>query len=147
MAAALEMTVRRSGFVTAGRATLSPSHQLTDTGIGRLDVDALLRELLGRVVELLGVDIAAVLLLDEPSGQPVARAPRPGRRPGRQQSDSEPAIEQTQLLHVVRVIRRARQALGRFYQGIDALAGVRWIGWQSGTLPASTSMRAPIRPP
>ena len=24
---------------------------------------------------------------------------------------------------------QARRALGRFYQGIDALAGVRWIGW------------------
>lgn len=24
---------------------------------------------------------------------------------------------------------QARQALGRFYRGIDALAGVRWIGW------------------
>jgi hypothetical protein len=44
---------------------------LTDTGIGRLDVDDLLCELPGRVVELLSA-AAAVLLLDEPSGQPVA---------------------------------------------------------------------------
>jgi hypothetical protein len=44
---------------------------VTDTGIGRLEVDDLLRELLGRVVELLGADTAAVLFFDEPSGQPV----------------------------------------------------------------------------
>ena len=47
---------------------------LTDTALTRLDVDALLVELLERVREILDVDTAAVLLLDEGSEELVARA-------------------------------------------------------------------------
>jgi hypothetical protein len=47
---------------------------LTDTTLTHLDVDDLLRELLARVREILDVDTAAVLLLDEQAGELVARA-------------------------------------------------------------------------
>jgi putative methionine-R-sulfoxide reductase with GAF domain len=47
---------------------------VTDSSLGRLDVEDLLVELLDRVREILAVDTAAVLLLDEPSQELVARA-------------------------------------------------------------------------
>ncbi len=47
---------------------------VTDTSLGRLDVEDLLVELLDRVRDILGVDTAAVLLLDESSQELVARA-------------------------------------------------------------------------
>jgi sigma-B regulation protein RsbU (phosphoserine phosphatase) len=47
---------------------------LTDTALTRLDVDHLLVELLNRVREILDADTAAVLLIDETSGQLEARA-------------------------------------------------------------------------
>src|SRR4051794_19829479 len=47
---------------------------VTDAAVGHLDVDDFLVELLGEVVALVGADTAAVLLLDEASGQLVARA-------------------------------------------------------------------------
>ena len=47
---------------------------LTDTALSTLDVDELLAELLSRVREILDADTAAVLLLDESSGQLVATA-------------------------------------------------------------------------
>ncbi|HTW97658.1 MAG TPA: SpoIIE family protein phosphatase, partial [Acidimicrobiales bacterium] len=47
---------------------------VTDTALRHLDVDDLLAELLVRVAGLMGVDTAAVLLVDKPSQQLVARA-------------------------------------------------------------------------
>ena len=47
---------------------------VTDITLGQLDVDALLLELLNRVRQIFDADTAAVLLLDEGSGQLVARA-------------------------------------------------------------------------
>jgi putative methionine-R-sulfoxide reductase with GAF domain len=49
---------------------------LTDARLGHLDVDDLLVELLDRVLLILDADTAAVLLLDEGSGELVARAAR-----------------------------------------------------------------------
>jgi putative methionine-R-sulfoxide reductase with GAF domain len=49
---------------------------VTDTALALLDVDAMLTELLDRVVELLGADTAAVLLVDESGGELFARAAR-----------------------------------------------------------------------
>jgi putative methionine-R-sulfoxide reductase with GAF domain len=49
---------------------------VTDARLARLDVEDLLGELLDRVRDALGADTAAVLLLDEPSGQLVATAAR-----------------------------------------------------------------------
>jgi putative methionine-R-sulfoxide reductase with GAF domain len=47
---------------------------VTDSALSRLDVDDLFDELLGRVRELLGVDTAAILLLDQHARQLVATA-------------------------------------------------------------------------
>jgi signal transduction protein with GAF and PtsI domain len=49
---------------------------LTDTALGRLEVEDLLIELLDRVCEMLNADTAAILLLDEGSQELVARAAR-----------------------------------------------------------------------
>jgi len=49
---------------------------ITDTALTRLDVDDLLDELLSRVREILDADTAAILLLDDASGELVARAAR-----------------------------------------------------------------------
>lgn len=49
---------------------------VTDASLGQLDVDDLLVELLDRVLWILAADTAAVLLLDDHSGQLVARAAR-----------------------------------------------------------------------
>jgi putative methionine-R-sulfoxide reductase with GAF domain len=49
---------------------------VTDTALAALDVDAMLTELLDRVVELLGADTAAVLLIDESGKELFARAAR-----------------------------------------------------------------------
>ena len=51
-------------------------HALTDTRLARLEVDALLEELLGRVRALLEVDTVAVLLLDPSASYLVATATR-----------------------------------------------------------------------
>jgi sigma-B regulation protein RsbU (phosphoserine phosphatase) len=56
----------------AGR--LANFQALTDSSLTQLDVDELLVELLARVREILDVDTAAVLLLDEEGGALVARA-------------------------------------------------------------------------
>jgi hypothetical protein len=56
----------------AGR--LADLQALTDTSLTRLDVDDLLVELLRRVREILTADTAAVLILDDGSGELVARA-------------------------------------------------------------------------
>jgi sigma-B regulation protein RsbU (phosphoserine phosphatase) len=55
-------------------AQLANLQALTDTALTRLDVDDLLAELLSRVREILDAETAAVLLLDEGSGQLVATA-------------------------------------------------------------------------
>jgi serine phosphatase RsbU (regulator of sigma subunit) len=47
---------------------------LTDTALGRLDIEDLLTELLGRVRDMVNADTAAILLLDEGSQELVARA-------------------------------------------------------------------------
>jgi sigma-B regulation protein RsbU (phosphoserine phosphatase) len=47
---------------------------ITDAALGRLDVDDLLVELLDRIRQIIDADTAAVLLLDVPSGDLVARA-------------------------------------------------------------------------
>jgi hypothetical protein len=57
-------------------ARLASLEALTDTAIARLDVDALLDELLGRVQESLDADTAAVLLLAEGDRELVATAAR-----------------------------------------------------------------------
>jgi serine phosphatase RsbU (regulator of sigma subunit)/anti-sigma regulatory factor (Ser/Thr protein kinase) len=49
-------------------------YKLSDPALSELGFESLLDELLVRVRELLGVDTAAILLLDEPSQQLVARA-------------------------------------------------------------------------
>lgn len=51
-------------------------NSVLEADLTRLDLDDLLAELLDRVVSLLHVDTAAVLLLDESSGELVARAAR-----------------------------------------------------------------------
>jgi phosphoserine phosphatase RsbU/P len=55
-------------------ARLANLQALTDSTLARLDVDDLLVELLARVREILDVDTAAVLILDEESDELVARA-------------------------------------------------------------------------
>jgi sigma-B regulation protein RsbU (phosphoserine phosphatase) len=64
--------VSGGGIVVADR--LRAIESVTETAAGRLDVDDLLAELLGRVAVLMSVDTAAVLLLDKASEQLVARA-------------------------------------------------------------------------
>ena len=49
---------------------------ITDTALAFLDVDDLLKELLDRVLEILGADTAAVLLLDEAGEELFARSAR-----------------------------------------------------------------------
>lgn len=104
---------------------------LTDRALAQLDVESLLKELLERVTELLEVDIATVLLLDEASNELVVTAAkdledevRQGIRipvgegfSGRIFAHSEPAIiEHVDESNVVSpVIRR---------QGIRSLLGV-----------------------
>ena len=58
--------------MVAGR--LAQLHALTDSTLTQLDVDELLAELLARVRDILDVDTAAVLLLDEQGDALVARA-------------------------------------------------------------------------
>ena len=48
--------------------------QITEAALAYLDLDDLLRELLERVVAILGTDTAAILLLDEETNELVARA-------------------------------------------------------------------------
>jgi phosphoserine phosphatase RsbU/P len=61
-----------SGDVVAER--LANLRAVTDSTLTQLDVDDLLVELLTRVREILDVDTAAVLILDEEAGELVARA-------------------------------------------------------------------------
>jgi phosphoserine phosphatase RsbU/P len=56
------------------RRRLENLRALTDTALARLDVDDLLVELLHRVRDILDADTGAVLLLDEASGELLARA-------------------------------------------------------------------------
>jgi len=64
--------------VTQGTAAerLRDLQAVTDTSLGHLDVDDLLIELLDRVLAILSADTAAVLLLDDRTGELVARAAR-----------------------------------------------------------------------
>jgi sigma-B regulation protein RsbU (phosphoserine phosphatase) len=55
-------------------AQLANFRAVTDSTLGRLDVESLLVELLERVRSIVGADTAAVLLLDRESGDLVARA-------------------------------------------------------------------------
>src|SRR3954463_4386284 len=48
--------------------------RVTDAALAHLKLDDLLQELLERIAEILGSDTAAFLLLDEASGELVARA-------------------------------------------------------------------------
>ena len=69
----------RSPSVTAGRGShlaekLRRIQAVTDAALASLDVNDLLTELLSRVRELLGVDTAAILLLDESGRELVATA-------------------------------------------------------------------------
>jgi sigma-B regulation protein RsbU (phosphoserine phosphatase) len=61
---------------SAVEAQLASLQALTDTAITTLEVDDLLRELLGRLQEILDADTAAVLLLAEGAGELVATAAR-----------------------------------------------------------------------
>jgi len=63
---------RSHDAMVAGR--LAQLHALTDSTLTQLDVDELLAELLARVRDILDVDTAAVLLLDEQGDALVARA-------------------------------------------------------------------------
>jgi serine phosphatase RsbU (regulator of sigma subunit) len=58
------------------QSRLHQMESITDTALGQLDLDELLHELLGRVVDILEVDTAAVLLLDPLSSELVATAAR-----------------------------------------------------------------------
>src|SRR5438552_18204447 len=58
----------------ASAGHLAKLQALTDSTLTQLDVDGLLVELLARVREILDVDTAAVLLLDEQADALVARA-------------------------------------------------------------------------
>jgi serine phosphatase RsbU (regulator of sigma subunit) len=60
----------------AAAERLREIESIVDTRLSRLDVEDLLGELLDRVREALDADTAAVLLLDEPTGQLVATAAR-----------------------------------------------------------------------
>jgi phosphoserine phosphatase RsbU/P len=62
------------GVASGAGGRLRELEALTDRGLGRLDVPEFLRELLRRVRVILAADTAAVLLLDEGSGDLVATA-------------------------------------------------------------------------
>src|ERR1700735_1154969 len=64
------------GDATAGSAAvrLGELQAITDAALGRLDLDDLLAELLDRIRQIIDADTAAVLLLDAPSQDLVARA-------------------------------------------------------------------------
>ena len=59
-----------------GARRLADLQQVTDTALARLELDALLHELLSRVTAILGTDTAAVLLVDGDTGELAARAAR-----------------------------------------------------------------------
>jgi putative methionine-R-sulfoxide reductase with GAF domain len=65
-----------AGAPPPGDDRLSRIEAVTDAALARLDLADLLSELLDRVAELLDADTAAVLLLDEASGELVATAAR-----------------------------------------------------------------------
>jgi putative methionine-R-sulfoxide reductase with GAF domain len=60
----------------ATNAQLRALQALTDTALSHLALDDLLRELLGRVIAMMGVDNVAILLLDEDSQTLTVRAAR-----------------------------------------------------------------------
>jgi anti-sigma regulatory factor (Ser/Thr protein kinase)/putative methionine-R-sulfoxide reductase with GAF domain len=62
--------------VVAPAEQLRALHQLSDAALSELGLDELLEELLDRVRDALGVDTAAILLLDRASNELVARAAR-----------------------------------------------------------------------
>ena len=62
--------------VVAPAEQLRALHQLSDAALSELGLDELLEEVLDRVRDALGVDTAAILLLDRASGELVARAAR-----------------------------------------------------------------------
>jgi sigma-B regulation protein RsbU (phosphoserine phosphatase) len=62
------------GARTAAKARLRRIKSLTDVALTNLDVQALLADLLTRVRDVLDVDTAAVLLIDQASGDLVATA-------------------------------------------------------------------------
>src|SRR5260370_7017192 len=64
----------------ATRAQLQAMQALTDTALSHLALDDLLRELLGRVTAVLGVDTVAIFLLEE-DGQPRTVRPPPRLAP------------------------------------------------------------------
>jgi len=66
-------TIRWVAFAEeAVQGRLDNLKALTDTALTRLDVDDLFEELLVRVRDILDADTAAVLFLDEASGELVA---------------------------------------------------------------------------
>src|SRR5690349_4037170 len=67
---------RNAASERRAQAELSSLQSLTDTALTRLDLEGLLRELLERTCEILDADTAAVLLLDERSGELIATAAR-----------------------------------------------------------------------
>ncbi len=69
------------------RSTLESLQRITDAGLAYLPQDELLQEMLVRITEILGIDTAAVLLLD-PDGE---RAPRAGRARARGEPRAERA--------------------------------------------------------
>jgi signal transduction histidine kinase len=60
--------------IAENRDQLHQLQALTDAALAHLDLDALLKELLHRTRDILGVDTVAVLLLDEDTNDLVARA-------------------------------------------------------------------------
>jgi len=114
---------------------------VTEAGLARLSVDDLLVELLDRVRDILDVDTATVLLLDEPAGQLVATAARgleeevyQGMRipvgrgfAGRVAAGKEPvAIEDVQDADVVNPVLRKRGIHSLL--GVPLLVGGRLLG-------------------
>ena len=63
-----------SGGDSSSEDQLANFRAVTDSSLGRLDVEDLLIELLERVRSIVDADTAAVLLLDKGSGDLVARA-------------------------------------------------------------------------
>ncbi|HET6663177.1 MAG TPA: SpoIIE family protein phosphatase [Acidimicrobiales bacterium] len=70
------MSTQAAGPRKGAADRLRDIESVTEAGLARLSIDDLLVELVDRVRDILDVDTAAVLLLDEPAGQLVATAAR-----------------------------------------------------------------------
>jgi anti-sigma regulatory factor (Ser/Thr protein kinase)/putative methionine-R-sulfoxide reductase with GAF domain len=71
-----QTVLESSEAILAPDEQLRTLHQLTDSALSELDLEELLATLLDRVRDALGVDTAAILLLDRDANELVARAAR-----------------------------------------------------------------------